>query len=90
MFRPMRRFKQQISEAECKEILKNKSVEFYHSSAMMDILTDFPFLIFTAKKTTRFIFTAQKKATKSTPSKITIKQASAFMIQVTVKKANGR
>ena len=24
MFRPMRRFKQQISEAECKEILKNE------------------------------------------------------------------
>ncbi len=29
MFRPMRRFKQQISDNECKEILKMKNADFF-------------------------------------------------------------
>ena len=37
------------------------------------------------KKTTRFIFTAQKKATKSMPSEIMTRQVSEFMIQATEK-----
>ena len=67
MFRPMRRFKQQITDAECKEILKNEKRGVLSLLGDEDTLTDFPFLTFTAKKTTRFIFTVQRKATKSMP-----------------------
>ena len=67
MFRPMRRFKQQIADSECKEILKNEK------RRVLSLLGDdgypygFHFLTFTTKKPIRFIFTAQKKATKLMP-----------------------
>jgi len=67
-----------------------KNAEFFRSWVMTDILTDFPFLIFTAKKTIRFIFTARRKAIKSMPSKIMKRQVSEFMIQATEKKTTGR
>lgn len=62
-----------------------KNAEFFRCSATTATLTGFPSPTFTAKKTTRFIFTAQRKVTKSMPSKITIRQASAFTIQATEK-----
>lgn len=42
MFRPMRRWKQQLSDAECIAILKTSREASYLYWAMTDILTAFP------------------------------------------------